>query len=126
MRDRLVNPRLLYAVPSQYAAEGPTLHKVHLGRAIETTLLLLRSVQLPIEPAQLLLQVASPVQAARCLVQSFPWYPDTLCILTWIAAEAGDSKAMELLEQKTMSAVDSHQGSDQGSAGDLSPSMSPA
>lgn len=69
-----------------------------------------------------LVRVASPIQAAKCLVQSFPWYPDTLCILTWIAAEAGDSKAMELLEQKPMSAA----ASEQGSAGDMSPSRSPA
>lgn len=37
------------------------------------------------------------MQAARCLMSSFPRYPDSLCILTWIAAEAGDPEALQLL-----------------------------
>ena len=69
----------------------------------------------------MILQVASPIQAARCLVQSFPWYPDTLCILTWIAAEAGDSKAIDLLQHKTIPTT-----SEQDSGGgDHSPAVSP-
>ena len=67
-------------------------------------------------------QVSSPIQAARCLVQSFPWYPDTLCILTWIAAEAGDAHAMDLLQQKTMSGAASEQDS---GGGEHSPTVSP-
>ena len=69
----------------------------------------------------LILQVASPIQAARCLVQSFPWYPDTLCILTWIAAEAGDAKAIDLLQHKT---IPTSSEQDSG-GGDQSPAVSP-
>lgn len=57
------------------------------------------------------------MQAARCLVQSFPWYPDSLCILTWIAAEAGDSQAKQLLNLPQDSASVGAPGSEQGSAG---------
>lgn len=67
------------------------------------------------------MQVASPIQAARCLVQSFPWYPDTLCILTWIAAEAGDTEAMDLLQQKPISTALSEQDS---AGGEHSPTAS--
>ena len=97
------------------------------------------------------MQIASPVQAAKCLVQSFPWYPggmtntllfsyyvaphascpenlgllaDSLCIITWVAAEAGDADAAELLQYKPPT-VDQH--SEQDSAGNVSdsPSRSP-
>ncbi|KAK9830041.1 hypothetical protein WJX72_009354 [[Myrmecia] bisecta] len=42
-------------------------------------------------------QVLSPMQMARCIVQSYPWYPDTLAILTWVAADVGDADALALL-----------------------------
>lgn len=40
------------------------------------------------------LQLLSPLQVARCLVQSYPWFPDTLALTTWLAAEAGDPQAL--------------------------------
>ena len=39
-------------------------------------------------------QLITPVQLTRCLVQSYPWFPDTLAMTTWLAAEAGDPQAM--------------------------------
>ena len=44
-----------------------------------------------------LLQTLSPLQMARCVVRSFPWYPDIPAITTWIAAQHGDPEAQKLL-----------------------------
>ncbi|KAK9917739.1 hypothetical protein WJX75_007649 [Coccomyxa subellipsoidea] len=42
-------------------------------------------------------QTLTPLQMARCVVRSFPWYPDIPAITTWIAAQHGDSEAQALL-----------------------------
>ncbi|KAK9814332.1 hypothetical protein WJX72_004099 [[Myrmecia] bisecta] len=36
----------------------------------------------------------TPVQVARCMVQAYPWCPDTLAICSWVAAEDGDASAI--------------------------------
>lgn len=43
------------------------------------------------------LQLLTPVQVARCIVQGWPYTPDTLAICSWIAAEDGDAGALAVL-----------------------------
>ena len=45
-----------------------------------------------------LVQILTPVQCARCVVQAWPWSPDTLAICSWVAVEEGDSGAIDLLK----------------------------
>lgn len=40
------------------------------------------------------MQLITPLQLARLVVLSYPWFPDTLALTTWLAAEAGDQQAM--------------------------------
>ena len=35
-------------------------------------------------------QMLSPTQVAKCIVQAYPYTPDTLAMCSWIAAEDGD------------------------------------
>ncbi|KAK9859351.1 hypothetical protein WJX84_005629 [Apatococcus fuscideae] len=42
--------------------------------------------------------ILTPVQCARCVVQAWPWSPDTLAICSWVAVEEGDSGAIDLLK----------------------------
>ncbi len=44
------------------------------------------------------MQILTPVQCARCVVQAWPWSPDTLAICSWVAVEEGDSGAIDLLK----------------------------
>ncbi|KAL3143404.1 hypothetical protein ABBQ38_002227 [Trebouxia sp. C0009 RCD-2024] len=39
----------------------------------------------------------SPTQVARCIVQGWPYTPDTLAICSWVAAEDGDASALAVL-----------------------------
>lgn len=39
----------------------------------------------------------TPVQVARCIVQGWPYTPDTLAICSWVAAEDGDAGALAVL-----------------------------
>lgn len=43
------------------------------------------------------LQLLTPVQVARCMVQGWPYTPDTLAICSWVAAEDGDAGALAVL-----------------------------
>ena len=43
------------------------------------------------------MQLLTPVQVARCIVQGWPYTPDTLAICSWIAAEDGDAGALAVL-----------------------------
>ncbi|EIE20548.1 hypothetical protein COCSUDRAFT_57694 [Coccomyxa subellipsoidea C-169] len=43
-------------------------------------------------------QTLTPLQMARCVVRSFPWYPDIPAITTWMAAQHGDPEAQGLLK----------------------------
>ncbi len=43
------------------------------------------------------LQLLTPVQVARCIVQGWPCTPDTLAICSWVAAEDGDAGALAVL-----------------------------
>lgn len=45
-----------------------------------------------------LVQTLTPLQMARCVVRSFPWYPDIPAITTWMAAQHGDPEAQGLLK----------------------------
>ncbi len=51
------------------------------------------------EAGTIWLQLITPVQLARLLVQSYPWFPDTLALTTWLAAEAGDPQAVSFFSQ---------------------------
>ena len=42
-------------------------------------------------------QLLSPTQVARCIVQGWPYTPDTLAICSWVAAEDGDAGALAVL-----------------------------
>lgn len=42
-------------------------------------------------------QLLTPVQVARCIVQGWPYTPDTLAICSWVAAEDGDAGALAVL-----------------------------
>ena len=46
----------------------------------------------------MVVQILTPVQCARCVVQAWPWSPDTLAICSWVAVEEGDSGAIDLLK----------------------------
>ncbi|CAL8464934.1 g4469 [Coccomyxa elongata] len=46
-------------------------------------------------------QTLTPLQMARCVVRSFPWYPDIPAITIWIAAQQGDPEAREQLQKMT-------------------------
>lgn len=46
----------------------------------------------------------TPVQVARCIVQGWPYTPDTLAICSWVAAEDGDAGALAVLTAPTRSA----------------------
>lgn len=50
------------------------------------------------------LQLLTPVQVARCIVQGWPYTPDTLAICSWVAAEDGDAGALAVLTAPTRSA----------------------
>lgn len=39
----------------------------------------------------------TPIQVARCIVQGWPYTPDTLAICSWVAAEDGDAGALAVL-----------------------------
>ena len=43
---------------------------------------------------ELNVQLISPLQLSRLIILSYPWFPDTLALTTWLAAEAGDPQAM--------------------------------
>lgn len=43
------------------------------------------------------MQLLSPTQVARCIVQGWPYTPDTLAICSWVAAEDGDASALAVL-----------------------------
>ena len=45
-------------------------------------------------------QVLTPVQNARCMVRSFPYFPDTPAIALWVAAQEGDANARARLRSK--------------------------
>ena len=47
------------------------------------------------------LQLLTPVQVARCIVQGWPYTPDTLAICSWVAAEDGDAGALAVLTAPT-------------------------
>ena len=49
------------------------------------------------------MQVWTPLQFARALVQSFPWMPDPLCIANCVAEQAREPSAEELLSNRTSS-----------------------
>lgn len=39
------------------------------------------------------LQLISPVQLGRLIILAYPWFPDTLALTSWLAADAGDQQA---------------------------------
>ncbi len=39
------------------------------------------------------------LQMARCVVRSFPYYPDIPAIVLWVAAAENDSCAISVLQQ---------------------------
>ena len=47
------------------------------------------------------LQLLTPTQVARCIVQGWPYTPDTLAICSWVAAEDGDTGALAVLTAPT-------------------------
>lgn len=46
---------------------------------------------------ELWVQLLTPVQVARLMVQAYPHTPDTLSLAAWIAAEDGDATAIALV-----------------------------
>ena len=61
------------------------------------------------------MQILTPEQTARCLVRSYPWYPDSLTICTYVAAEMGDKAAMAMIHRIPASPTSSLQHSQSGS-----------
>lgn len=55
----------------------------------------------------LCVQLLSPTQVARCIVQGWPYTPDTLAICSWVAAEDGDAGALAVLTAPSRSAATS-------------------
>ena len=49
-------------------------------------------------------QLLTPTQVARCIVQGWPYTPDTLAICSWVAAEDGDAGALAVLTAPSRSA----------------------
>ena len=49
-------------------------------------------------------QLLTPTQVARCIVQGWPYTPDTLAICSWVAAEDGDAGALAVLTAPNRSA----------------------
>lgn len=49
------------------------------------------------------MQLISPIQLARCLVQSYPWFPDALALTSYLAADAGDAQAIAFFGSGTLS-----------------------
>ncbi len=47
------------------------------------------------------LQVLTPTQVARLLVQSYPWLPDMLSITSWAAYELGDTNVIGTLASQS-------------------------
>ena len=45
------------------------------------------------------LQTLTPLQGARLLVKSFPWYPDIPAVCIWISALAGNPDALGQLKR---------------------------
>ena len=45
------------------------------------------------------LQTLTPLQGARLLVKSFPWYPDIPAVCIWISALAGNTAAITELRR---------------------------
>ena len=44
-----------------------------------------------------------PLQLARLVILSYPWFPDTLALTSWLAAEAGDPQAMAFFTSSSQS-----------------------
>ena len=44
-------------------------------------------------------QKLTVLQMARCVVRSFPYYPDIPAIVLWVAAAENDSCAISVLQQ---------------------------
>ena len=49
--------------------------------------------------AAVCLQTLTPLQGARLLVKSFPWYPDIPAVCIWISALAGNKAALSELRR---------------------------
>ena len=45
------------------------------------------------------LQTLTPLQGARLLVKSFPWYPDIPAVCIWLSALAGNRAALSELRR---------------------------
>ena len=51
----------------------------------------------PLTELPFAVQLLTPIQVARCIVQGWPYTPDTLAICSWVAAEDGDAGALAVL-----------------------------
>ncbi len=49
--------------------------------------------------ATVCMQTLTPLQGARLLVKSFPWYPDIPAVCIWISALAGNKAALSELRR---------------------------
>ena len=67
------------------------------------------------DPSVQCLQILTPEQTARCLVRSYPWYPDSLTMCTYVAADMGDANAMALIHRIPASPTSSLQQAQSGS-----------
>ena len=47
------------------------------------------------------MQVLTPLQTARLLVQSYPWLPDIMSVTSWVAYELGDSNVINTLSSQS-------------------------
>ena len=47
---------------------------------------------------------------AHCVVRSFPYYPDILAIVLWVAAAENDACAISVLQHASPEAMSEHRG----------------
>ena len=48
---------------------------------------------------------------AHCVVRSYPYYPDILAIVLWVAAAENDAWAISVLQHASPEAMSEHRGS---------------